>query len=90
MNDFSIKNGQKKHCHYFRIAGITARIESDLDAESVKFNDALMTFAVDGPGDDNVSLCHHFEMPDIVDKDFGKELYRKPPWAISNKDGTWC
>jgi hypothetical protein len=28
-------------------------------------------------------------MPDLAGKDLGRELYRKPPWAISQKDGTW-
>ena len=80
----------KKHCRYFKIAGITVRIESDLDLNTVKFKDELLTFAVEGPGDDNVTLCHHFELPDITGKDLGKEVYRRPPWAISIKDEVWC
>ena len=81
---------RKNHRRYFRIAGITARIESELDFGKVKIKDELMAFAVDGPSDDNVEFMHHFELPDLVGKDLGKELYRKAPWAISRKkDGTW-
>jgi MoaA/NifB/PqqE/SkfB family radical SAM enzyme len=81
---------QKNHRRYFRIAGITARIESDLDFSKIKFKDELMAFSVEGPGEDNVEFRHHFELPDLEGKNLGKELYRKPPWAISqNKDGTW-
>lgn len=81
---------QMNHRRYFRIADITVRIESDLDFRKVKFKDELMAFAVDGPGDDNVEFRHIFELPDLEGKDLGKELYRKPPWAISRKkDGTW-
>ena len=83
------KEWQEKHRRYFRIAGITVRIESDLDFDTIKFKDELMAFAVDSPGDDNVTFRHHFDLPDLKGKDLGRELYRKPPWAISQKDGTW-
>ena len=81
---------QKNHRRYFRIAGITVRIESDLDFSRIKFNDELMAFSVEGPGEDNVEFRHYFELPDLEGKNLGKELYRKTPWAIyRNKDGTW-
>ena len=45
---------------------------------------------MEGPGDDNVTLRHYFELPDLKGKDLGEELYRKPPWAISRqKNGAW-
>ena len=81
---------QKNHRRYFRIAGITVRIESDLDFSKIKFKDELMVFAVEGPGEDNVEFRHYFELPDLEGKSLGKELYHNPPWAISrNKEGTW-
>ncbi len=80
---------QDKHRRYFQIAGITVRIESDLDFGEVKFKKELAQFAVAGPGDDNVTIRHYFELPDMKGKDLGKELYRQPPWAISRKNGTW-
>ena len=81
---------QKNHRRYFRIAGITVRIECDLDFRKIKFKEELMKFSVDGPGKDNVAFRHYFELPDLTGKNLGKELYRKPPWAISrNKDRTW-
>ncbi len=80
---------QAKHRKYFRIAGITVRVESDLDLDATKFKEELAAFQVEGPGDDNVTLRHHFELPDLKGKDTGEELYRKAPWAISRKNGTW-
>ena len=80
---------QDKHRRYFRIAGITVRVESDLDFDEVKFHKEFAPFAVAGPGDDNVTLRHIFELPDLKGKDLGKELYRKAPWAISRQNGTW-
>ena len=78
-----------RHRRYFRIAGITVRLESDLEFAGIKFPEALESFAVAGPGDDNVTLHHHFELPDLKENDLGKELYRKVPWVISRRNGTW-
>jgi MoaA/NifB/PqqE/SkfB family radical SAM enzyme len=81
---------QERHRRYFRIAGITVRVESDLDFDAIRFKPELAAFAVDGPGDDNVTLRHYFELPDLKGRDLGQELYRKAPWAISQqKNGTW-
>jgi MoaA/NifB/PqqE/SkfB family radical SAM enzyme len=80
---------KKNHRKYFQIAGITVCIESDLDLSKTNFKQELKAFEVDGPGKDNVSFRHIFELPDLAGKDVGKELYRKAPWAISKKNGTW-
>ncbi len=31
----------------------------------------------------------YFELPGLKGKDLGVEVYRKAPWAISHKNGTW-
>ncbi|MGA9821294.1 MAG: radical SAM protein [Desulfobaccales bacterium] len=80
---------QEKHRRYFRFAGITVRLESELDFGQFEFEKKLVPFAVAGPGEDNVTLQHFFFLPDLKGKDLGEEVYRKPPWAISRKDGTW-
>jgi MoaA/NifB/PqqE/SkfB family radical SAM enzyme len=80
---------QDKHRRYFQIAGITVRVESDLDFDEVKFKKEFAPFAVAGPGEDNVTLRHYFELPDLKGTDLGEELYRKAPWAVSRKNGTW-
>ena len=36
-----------------------------------------------------MTIRHHFELPDLAGKDLGKELYRKPPWAISRQNGSY-
>src|SRR5512143_2019285 len=82
---------QKKHCRYFQIAGITVCVESDLDFDAIQFKPEFAPFAAKGPGDDNVTLRHYFESPDLRGQDLGKELYRKAPWVISRdaERGTW-
>jgi hypothetical protein len=81
-------SSQSKKRH-FQIAGITVRLESDLNFDTLRFKPEFTPFAVEGPGDDNVTLRHHFELPDLRNEDFGQELYRKAPWVISHKNETW-
>ena len=84
------KTGWKRnHRKYFQIAGITVRMESDLDLSKIKFKDELKAFEVTGPGEDNVAFRHYFELPDLEGKDLGREIYRKAPWAISKKNGAF-
>ncbi len=45
---------------YFKIAGITVCVESDLDFDTVPFKKEFEPFAVAGPGDDNVTFRHLF------------------------------
>jgi hypothetical protein len=80
---------QTKKNRYFQIAGITVCLESDLDFDAIRFKPEFAPFAREGPGDDNVTLRHCFELPDLRGKDLGQELYRKAPWAISRKNETW-
>lgn len=80
---------RKRHRRYFQIAGITVRVESDLDFGSVKFKDELAPFAVAGPGDDNVTIRHIFELPGVEVRDLGTEIYHRPPWAVFRKNGAW-
>lgn len=79
----------RTHRRYFGIGGITVCLESEFDFRSVAFKDELQVFSAAGPGDDTVTFRHVFAMPDVAGQDLGRELYRREPWAISRKDGTW-
>ena len=74
---------------YYRIADITIQVDSDLPITSTTFSRELDLFEVDSPGDDTVTIRHHFELPDITGKDLGKEVYRKAPWAIYRHCNAW-
>ena len=80
-----------KHRRYFRIAGITVCVESDLDFDAIRFQPELAAFAVDNPGDDTVTLRHYFHWPNLRGVDLGESLHHKAPWAISRdpEHGTW-
>ena len=87
--DYTKKNEFSKARSYFKIAGINVCVESDLDRKQQKFKSELMAFAVDSPGDDNVTLRHHFGLPDLTGLDLGAEVYRRAPWAIYHKHDCW-
>lgn len=80
---------KKRHRRYFQIAGITIRVDSDLPIEDQTFNSKFESFKADGPGPDIVAIRHHFTLPGLKDKDLGQELYRKAPWAIYQKNGSY-
>ena len=84
------KEGWKaNHRRYFRIAGITIQVDSDLPITDQTFNPKFAPFAADGPGADTVTIRQHFVLPDLSGKDLGRELYRKPPWAIYEQNGAY-
>jgi hypothetical protein len=74
---------------YYRIAEITIQVDSDLPITDQTFSSTLDLFRVDEPGRDTVKIHHHFELPEITGQNLGKEVYRKPPWAIYQQGSTW-
>lgn len=77
------------HRRHYQIGGITIQVDSDLPITDTTFNGALELFRVAGPGDDTVTIRHHFELPDLRGQDLGEELYRKAPWAIYRQGDSW-
>ena len=64
-------------------------MDSDLPFTEKTFALKLKKFLVDGPGEDMISLSHHFSLPKFTITDLGKEVYRRPPWAIYRKGRSW-
>ena len=71
-----------KNRRFYEIGGITVQVDADLPITDSTFHSKFRLFEVDGPGKDTVSLHHHFYLPKLDNRDLGKEVYRKPPWAI--------
>ena len=80
---------KKNHRRYFQIAGVTIQVDSDLPITDTTFHPRFKYFQVEGPGKDTITLRHHFSLPDLDNKSLGKEVYRKPPWAIYEKSNSW-
>ncbi|MDD1701594.1 MAG: radical SAM protein [Methanoregula sp.] len=74
---------------YFQIGGITIQVDSDLPFSETTFDPKFASFRTDGPGEDTVSIHHHFSLPNLPEEKRGEELYRKSPWAIYRKGGLW-
>jgi len=75
------------HRRFFLIAGITIQVESELPFTETTFDEKLTSFRAEGPGEDTVTIRHHFEIPALTEHDLGKELYRKAPWSIFRQHG---
>jgi hypothetical protein len=74
---------------YFRIAGVTIQVKADLPITERTFDKKFDSFMVEDPGADTIVLRHHFSLPEMKGADLGREVYRKPPWAIYRRDGSW-
>jgi MoaA/NifB/PqqE/SkfB family radical SAM enzyme len=78
-----------KHRRYYEIAGITLQVDSDLPITDETFDFSLRQFEIPGPGDDTIRIFHHFELPKLDGLDLGKEVYKRYPWRIYRKNGSW-
>jgi hypothetical protein len=83
----------KNYYRYYLIADIRIKVESDLPINAHTFSETLELFRVNGPGEDTVTIHHHFELPlelpHLQPQDLGKEVYRKVPWAIYQQPAGW-
>ena len=84
-----IDEWKQKHRRYYQIAGMTIKVEADLPITEKTFAPKFKPFEVKEPGGDVISIRHHFSLPDLKGQDLGQEVYRKSPWAIYRKNGTW-
>lgn len=74
---------------YYRIAEITIRVESEIPVARGTFRRQIELFRESGPGDDTVTIRHHFKLPDLRRWDLGLERYRRAPWAIYQQGDNW-
>jgi hypothetical protein len=64
-------------------------VDSDLPIKDSTFHPKFKLFQVEGPGEDTISIRHHFSLPELDHRDLGVEFYQKPPWAIYKNRNTW-
>ena len=74
---------------YYRIGGLTITLDSDLPMTEMTFQPKFEAFRVEGPGDQAISIRHHFGLPDVEIKDLGEIVYAEPPWEIRRRGGSW-
>lgn len=73
---------------YFTVCGITIRVDSELPIRPATFASKFDLFEADGPGLDTVHIVHRFDLP-CLDGDLGRQIYKKSPWVIYQKDSQW-
>lgn len=83
------ENWRMNHIRYYDVAGVTLKVESDLPFTESTFHEKFAAFRVDEPGEDVISIRHHFELPPLEDVQLSKLHYRKPPWAIYKNGSSW-
>lgn len=74
---------------YFRIAGITIVVKTDLPLTVKTFHAKFQAFTGNVKSKDIVSIHHHFGIPDFFYSQHNKEIYRQSPWAIFRKGQSW-
>ena len=77
------------YCHYYRIAGITIKVESDIPITDETFYPRFDLFRVEGPGEENAIFRHHFSIPNIDDWSLGKLVYNRLPWNVYRNEDSW-
>jgi MoaA/NifB/PqqE/SkfB family radical SAM enzyme len=82
---------KNNHRRYFKIAGICIQVESDLPITEATFDPKFRQFQTDPPSQDEdmITIRHHFGLPDLSGRDLGRQIYRKPPWAVYRKGNSW-
>jgi hypothetical protein len=74
---------------WYSIADVTLEVESDLAFAEDTFSSKLELFRIGSPGQDRVTIRHHFGLPDPGGLELRREVYRKEPWAIYQSPGGW-
>ena len=74
---------------YYRIGGLTIQLDSDLPITEQTFHPKFRAFRVDPPGEETISIRHHFDLPDLAGRDLGEIVYAAPPWEIHRRGGSW-
>ena len=77
------------HTRYYGIAGLTIKLESDVPLNGTTFHPKFEPFEMSEPGDDVITIRHHFEIPPFEKNRLGRLVYRKAPWAIYENDSHY-
>ncbi len=74
---------------FYQIGGFTIQLESDLPVNENTFIPEFKHFKTDRPGNDNIIIKHHFNLPEFDDFKVESKVYKKPPWIICKHNNKW-
>ncbi len=78
-----------KNSRFYKIAGITIQVDSELPITDDTFHPKFRLFEAAGPGRDTISISHRFSLPDLEGRDMGKKVYERAPWLIHRDEDSW-
>jgi len=78
-----------EYTRFYQIADINIQVNSDLPIKDKTYHKKFETFRIEKPGNDIITIHHHFELPGIPEKEIGKLRYSKPPWVIYEQLDGW-
>ncbi len=80
----------KTHTRYYKVAGITIQVNSDLPITDNTFHPKFRLFEADGPGNDNVVINHHFYIPEeFKNLALQTPIYQRTIWSLYKLDDKW-
>jgi radical SAM protein with 4Fe4S-binding SPASM domain len=80
---------RRAHRRSYRLAGLAVDVEADLPITEETFAPKFEAFRTSGDGAADIVLSHHFALPDLAAADLGREVHRRPPWAVYRKGSSW-
>ena len=66
-------------CRYYQCGGITFQVISDLPIQDTTFQPKFKLFEVEGPGDDTITIRHHFCLPDVANGNWASKSTANHP-----------
>lgn len=80
---------EKHNRRHYSMAGLDIQVDSDLPIKDSTFNKRFKEFESRDNGKNDISIRHHFFLPELNGKDLGEKIYHKKPWAIYKKMNSW-
>jgi HPr Serine kinase C-terminal domain len=81
----------KSSVKYYQAAGITVQVNSDFSIAENTFHSKFKQFEKSGLGEDNITIHHHFYLPDLSQyfDSSEKEIYKNEHWHILQTKNCW-
>ena len=79
------------HVKYYQASGITIQVNSDFPIGENTFHPKFKLFEVNGHGEDNVTIRHHFHLSDYLTdkKTYNNQIYQNESWNVFRTDNSW-
>lgn len=79
----------KENYQRFEIAEMTVHVDSDIPFSPTTFAKRFDTFRTGKLGDDNLSISHHYGLPDLALLQDSELVYDKLPWAVYKHNSSY-